>query len=141
MEENDKKRRACKLILHGVIESQNNEEVKKLDEKYVKSFLRTLGSNKEHKSLYRLGKRVPNKKRAIKVVLTCEEHKDAIMANLNCLKGKEDFSKISVTEDYTIGDRNLIKEWTERAKAKIPKNLLNQITNGKLGAHQKTVYC
>ena len=83
--------------------------------------LRTLGSNKEHKSLYRLGKRVPNKKGPIKIVLTCEEDKGAIMANLNCLKGNEDFSKISVTEDYTIGDRNLIKEWTERAKAKNTK--------------------
>ena len=110
----------CNLILHGVTESQNNEEVKKLDEEYVMLFFRTLGSNKEHKSLYRLGKRVPNKtkKDKSKSVLTCEVDKDAIMANLNCLEGNEDFSKISVTEDYTIGDRNLIKEWTEIAKAK-----------------------
>ena len=117
-EENDKKRRACNLILHGVTESQNNEDVKELDEEYVKLFFRTLGWNKEHKSLYRLGKRVPNKIRPIKVVLTCEEEKDAIMANLNCLKGNEDFSKISVTEDYTIGDKDRMKEWTDRAKAK-----------------------
>ena len=58
-EENDKKRRACNLILHGVTESQNNEEVKKLDEEYVKLLFRILGLNKEHKSLCRLGKSWP----------------------------------------------------------------------------------
>ena len=58
------------------------------------------------------------KKDQTKVVLTCEKDKDAIMANLTYLKGNEDFSKISDTEDYTIGDRNLIKGSTERAKAK-----------------------
>ena len=50
--------------------------------------------------------------------MNCEEDRDAVMANLNCLKGNETYNNISVTEDYTMDERKVIKEWNEKAKAR-----------------------
>ena len=45
-----------------------------------------------------------------------EADKNKIMDNLKCLKDQETFIGLSVTDDYTISERDLIKEWTEKAK-------------------------
>ena len=45
-----------------------------------------------------------------------ETDKNKIMDNLKCLKDQETFIGLSVTDDYTISGRDLIKEWTEKAK-------------------------
>ena len=44
------------------------------------------------------------------------EDKDRIMRNLKARKGNEQFKRISITDDYTIKDRNTIKEWIEKAR-------------------------
>ena len=49
-------------------------------------------------------------------MMQSEEHNDRIMANLKELKGEEQYKGISVTDDYTSKDRNMIKEWIEKAK-------------------------
>ena len=38
------------------------------------------------------------------------------MSNLRFLKGKETYNKVSITEDYTISERKMIKDYVERAK-------------------------
>ena len=43
------------------------------------------------------------------VVMTSETEKEKIMGKLNKLKNKEEFSGVSVTEDYTIAERELIR--------------------------------
>jgi hypothetical protein len=43
--------------------------------------------------------------------------KDDVMANLKRLKGsEEEFGKISVTDDYTASEREMIKDFSDRAK-------------------------
>ena len=38
------------------------------------------------------------------------------MKNLTKLKGKENYQRISVTEDYTLAERQIIKTWALKAK-------------------------
>ena len=45
-----------------------------------------------------------------------EEDKDKIMSNLNSLKGNEDYKGLSVTDDYTVTEREMIREFNEKAK-------------------------
>ena len=115
-EESDKKLRSCNIILHGVTESSNTDNAKSIDETYVKSFLEAIKPTTICKSIFRIGKEGPNKKRSIKVIMKSEADKNKIMDNLKCLKDQETFIGLSVTDDYTISERDLIKEWTEKAK-------------------------
>ena len=72
------------------------------------------------KSLYRLGKRNETdelSKRPIKVVMNSEKQKKLVMANLKNLKGKENYRRISITDDHTIKERNTIQEFVKKAKA------------------------
>ena len=115
-EESDKKLRSCNIILHGVTESSDTDNAKSIDETYVKSFLEAIKPTTICKSIFRIGKKGPNKKRPIKVIMKSEADKNKIMDNLKCLKDQETFIGLSVTDDYTISERDLIKEWTEKAK-------------------------
>ena len=117
-EESDKKLRSCNIILHGVTESSDTDNAKSIDETYVKSFLEAIKPTTICKSIFRIGKEGPNKKRPIKVIMKSEADKNKIMDNLKCLKDQETFIGLSVTDDYTISERDLIKEWTEKAKGK-----------------------
>ena len=45
-----------------------------------------------------------------------------VMKNLSKLKGKPDFNGTSITYDYSIMERKLIKEWVEKAKEMSSKN-------------------
>ena len=68
--------------------------------------------------MFRLGKvksDVPSK-RPIKVILKHENDKYTVMANLRKLKGNAKYKGVSVTDDNTLKDRTLIKEWAEKAK-------------------------
>ena len=45
--------------------------------------------------------------------------KQKVMSRLNRLKGTSDeFGNISITDDYTQSERDIIKTWNERAKEK-----------------------
>lgn len=121
VEERDKKQRSCNLVIHGFIENhaENKGEAKKTDEDFVKAFINDVGLDIAYKSLFRLGSNEGKQgpyKRPLKIVLSSEEEKDSIMANLRKLKGKEKYIGISVKEDYTVQERELIKEWVEKAK-------------------------
>ena len=48
-----------------------------------------------------------------------ELEKQNVMSNLNKLKNTEDrFKNLNVTDDYSIGERDEIKRWVGKAKAK-----------------------
>ena len=85
----------------------------------MSDFLQTLGVNKEYKAIYRLGKIDVTKEqsaRPIKVVMHSDEEKDLVMANLKELKGKEQYKGVSISDDYTIKERNTLREWVKKAK-------------------------
>ena len=55
------------------------------------------------------------KKRAIKVKLPNTAIKQKIMNNLKNLKDKG-YNRISITDDYTVTERKIIKDFVEKAK-------------------------
>ena len=119
--ENDKRSRANNLILHGVTEliDWDGYQAKQHDEDFIKTLIVTLGLTVTHKRVHRLGKRNPTNdqsKRPMKLVMLNEEDKDRILENLKTLKGNETYKGISVTDDHTIQERNLIKQWVDKAK-------------------------
>ena len=115
-EEKDKKLRSCNIIIHG--REENNPELSE-DEVFVDMMiLRLGGENIAPKSITRLGNSESNKKRPIKVTFHNENDKEMIMSNLKKLKGKNIYKVISVTDDYTISERNMIKEFITQAKQK-----------------------
>ena len=64
--------------------------------------------------------------------------KDNIMARLGNLKNAEDiYHQLSVRDDYTIEERNQIKEWVKKADQ---KNRDENTQRGKCEAVQKTAF-
>ena len=118
-EESEKKLRSPNQILHGVNEASNNDtsEAKKADEDFLNLFIGALETTlTTFKSVSRIGKSDPTRKRPIKVVMHNEEEKNKIMANLRNLKDQVAFKGLSVTDDYTVTERKMIKEWTDKVK-------------------------
>ena len=50
--------------------------------------------------------------------MNTEEEKNRILSNLRNLKDSPEYKTISVTEDYTITERRMIKDWSDKAKEK-----------------------
>ena len=93
-------------------EQDNHMDLKEQDEKFITAFLDTIGLTLKPKQIIRLGKPNEDKKRLIKLVMSNAAEKDNIMVRLVNLKYAEDiYRKLSVRDDYTIEERNQIKEW------------------------------
>ena len=50
--------------------------------------------------------------------MNTEEERDRILSNLRNLKGIQEYKSISVTEDYTITERRMIKDQSDKAMEK-----------------------
>ena len=111
-EQIEKRWRACDIVIHGINEAVGVEknDGKKHDETYVNSFIDTIKVAAQFKSVLRLGKPDPAKKRPIVVMFHSEEQKEKMMNSLINLKDNENFKGVSVIEDYTLKDRETIKE-------------------------------
>ena len=100
------------FIIHGIPEGNSSEEAansKTNDPEVIKDLLQEIGVASVPKSFTRLGK--PNAGvRPIKVTMGTLSEKENIMNNLKNLKQAPDrFRKISITDDHTIEERNMIK--------------------------------
>jgi len=106
------------LIIHGTkSDPTNNKKVaKSTDEGFVSHLFGAIGVSPDIRSVVRLGKAEIGKVRPIKVVLKSERDKDNIVANLRNLKNHDRYSRISITDDYTIAERQQIKALAERVK-------------------------
>ena len=119
VQEREKKRRATNIIIHGVHEAAENKSQQ--DKQYVKDLLSTLGVECTLESIVRLGSEDLNnqKKRPLKIRFQCEEDKRDVMSRLSNLKKAEDrFKKISITDDYTMEERQEIRRFVDEAKKK-----------------------
>ena len=116
METRDRKQRMCNIILHGVNEQESDETGHKNDKDLISKLLGTIQKGDILKSHTRLGSRNDDKKRPIKVVLKSESDKKNIMGNLRRLKGIKEFNGISIKPDYTIAERDQIRQYSEKAK-------------------------
>ena len=90
-----------------------------MDKDFINALISDVGMSFNIKQVFRLGADAANGRiRPIKVVLDCENDKNNLLKNLRKLKGKDNYKGVSVTDDYTIKDRSLLKEWAEKAKLK-----------------------
>ena len=113
-EENDRKLRACNLIVHGIAEADKQSDTNFV----IKLFEDLQIKNLKHKTFFRLGKKIENNTqvRPLKIVLNNEESRIKILSNLTKLKGIPAYTKISITEDFSVKERALLKEWASKAK-------------------------
>ena len=104
VEEGDRAARAGNIIIHGVEENGIEN-----DKTFVDILFNSIDAAEgKSKNITRIGVAAPQKKRPIKVTLKSETDKNNVMQNLNRLKGKDSFKRISVTEDYTLSERKMI---------------------------------
>ena len=113
-EQRDREKRACNIVLHG----RKEKESDKTDVSFVKRFIQEVSGNISTKSIQRIGITDTNKRKPILITFFSKQDKEKIMNNLPNLKGKTDFKGISITEDYTISERQLIKEFRKTARDK-----------------------
>ena len=116
IQERERKRRATNVIVHGVKEEGDSN-----DKSFVEELLVKIGITTVPESVVRLGMipevPVANKVRPIKIRFKLPEEKDNMMSRLSNLKRAEDkFRKISITDDYTIEERQEIKKFVDEAK-------------------------
>ena len=48
--------------------------------------------------------------------MNTEEERNRILSNLRILNGIPEYKNIIVTEDYTITERRMIKDWSDKVK-------------------------
>ena len=120
VEEKEKKLRSKNLIIHGDEESSsdNKDDAIKSDDIYINNFIAALKVTSTVKSASRIGLPAQDKNQAIKVVMNMEEERNRILSNLRNLKRTSEYKTISVTKDYTITERRMIKDWSDKAKEK-----------------------
>ena len=68
------------------------------------------------KSASRIGLLTQDKNRPIEAVINTGEEINRILSNLKNLKDIPEYKTISVTKDYTISERRMIKDWSDKAK-------------------------
>ena len=127
IEEKDKRLRESNIVIHGKRESENNEDN---DKQFVNDMIKDISVGAiTAKSIIRIGKTENEKTRPIKVIFNNKEEKSKVMSNLRHLKGKDVYNKISITDDYTMSERQMVKDYIEMAKQK----------NRELGNEAKTI--
>ena len=114
-EENQRRLRQNNILIHGMKENESGTD----DEEFVNALLKEIcvGAVKP-KFMVRIGKKEDNRPRPLKVTFHNENDKIKVLDNLKQLKGKSDFDRISVKNDFTISERNLIKDYVQRANEK-----------------------
>ena len=117
VEEKEKKLRSKILIIHGVEETscENKDDAIKSDDIYISNIIAALKVTSTVKSASRIGLPAQDKNRPIKVVMNTENERNRILSSLRNLKDIPEYktrNTISVTEDYTITERRMIKDWS-----------------------------
>ena len=120
VEENEQAKRSINFIIHGAEEIGHDVKSKeKNDKEYIEDILKHLGLKSKPASVIRIGDSKKSNSRPIKITMKSKDDKYAIMSRLGRLKNTEDdFGKISITEDYTQSEREMIKSWSSKAKEK-----------------------
>ena len=109
-EQREKRERACNIIVHGREENNDLQP----DNHFIQRLLQNIDENVSPKQIVRIGR--SEGRRPIKVILESEADKDQIMENLRNLKGIATYKGISITEDYTLSERKMIKEFNDKAR-------------------------
>ena len=120
IEEKEKKLRSKNLIIYGVEESSSEKknDAIKSDDIYIHNLIAASKVTSTVKSESRIGLPAQDKIRPIKVIINTEEVRNRMLSNLRNLRDITEYKTISVTEDNTITERRMIKDWLDKAKEK-----------------------
>ena len=114
-EDRERNFRLNNLIIHGREDVEDAEQADQ-DNIFFDNFVKDLCiGSVQAKSITRIGQKCDGKKRPIKVTLPSHDIKEKIMRNLKNLKNKG-YTRISITDDYTVSERKIIKDFVEKAK-------------------------
>ena len=120
IQEKEREKRAANLIIYGINETSDEQKLlKEQDTNFINSFLDTIGITSRPKQIIRLGNANEKKQRPIKLVMDNLSDKESIMSRLSNLKNAEPiYRSVSVRDDYTIEERELVREWVKKAEDK-----------------------
>ena len=112
VQEAERIRRENNIVIHGA--TPNTAES---DEQFVNTFLTTIGVSTKPSSIMRLGTPSGEKIRPLKLTMKTLECKNQIMSRLSNLKNSEErFRNLSIRDDHTFEERQLIKECGAKTK-------------------------
>ena len=101
------------LIIHGLEETECNN----IDQNKVIHLFNAVGVKFKPQVTYRLGKKEEGKRRPLMVCLQSKMESNSVMSNMWRLGNLRNMNeRVSVTYDYTLEERRLIKEFVEEAK-------------------------
>ena len=119
-EERDHAQRKSNIVIHGSCEDDSKSQIdqENIDKDFVVTLLKDTACNASAKYVGRIGIKIEGKSRPIKVVFNTEKEKRNLFGNLKALKGTEKYQGVSISDDYTRAERDLIKTWAAQAKNK-----------------------
>ena len=117
VQDTERQKREKNIIIHGVVEHREAEnENQDQDEIYVTKLLQIIGAHVQPVTIARLGKPNEGKNRPVKLIMESTEDKAQVMSRLINLKNAEELYKsVSIKDDYTYEERDIIKQWMRRA--------------------------
>ena len=122
VQQKEREKRAANLIIYNISEDCEGD-LETHDDEFISSFLETIGVATYPKQIVRLGKPNEKKMRPVKLVMENEDEKDTIMSRLANLRTADDiYRKLSIREDYTIEERELIRSYVAQAKKQNEKD-------------------
>ena len=136
VEKQEQEKRKNNFIIYRLSETQgDNTNLQENDKILMQSFFQTIEVGVTPKQVMRLGRKEGEKNRLLKVVMLNSDDKEKVMSNLNKLKNaNENLRCISVREDYTQEERNLLKAMNDEAKK---KNEQDNVTHWKVRGSPK----
>lgn len=116
-EDREKKARSNNVIIHGVAET-TDDNAEDYDINFINQLFKDINCTIATTIQERIGVKAPLKKRPIKLTFKKRTEKEMLLNNLKLLKNVEKYKGMSVTEDFTKAERNLLSLWVEKAKEK-----------------------
>ena len=111
----ERKKRSCNAIVHGISEEDSTTN----DKAVIQQLFETMSVKLTPESITRLGTAKRGSTRPIKLVMKNENEKNVMMKALPRLQQATGVLRnVSVTNDYTIAERNEITRWVAMARAK-----------------------
>ena len=121
VEEQERQRRVNNMIVYGISEAQEDENVplKTQDDSFIKKFMAVLEVDVVPSAVIRIGKPEAGKNRPVKIAMASTNDKEKIMSSLTKLKDADEvFRRLSVRDDYTKQERELVKKFVADANEK-----------------------
>ena len=137
IEQQERHRRANNTLIYGMNENSADNAIplKSKDALFITDLMEVLDTDVVPSSITRLGKPSPGKHCPVKLTMSCASDKELIMGNLKKLKDADEvYRSLSIRDDYTIKERELIGKYTAKAKQ---KNEAENTTEWKVGGTSK----